>query len=55
MKYILTYWDYREQEFATIELDGEIERDNVLSYLNRYGWTRKNGVWHSPKEAFKNK
>lgn len=50
MKYILTYWDYRRQRFDTITLDGEIERDNLLSYLKRNVWTRKNGVWHSPKE-----
>lgn len=50
MKYILTYWNYRKQDFATIELDGEIERDNVLSWLKRDGWKNIHGVWHSPKE-----
>lgn len=50
MKYILTYWNFKKQEFNTIELEGEIERDNLLSYFKRNGWTRKNGVWHSPKE-----
>lgn len=50
MKYILTYWNYAKQDFSTITLDGEIERDNLLSYFKRNGWTRKNGVWHSPKE-----
>lgn len=46
MKYILTYWNFKKQEFGTMELDGEIARDNVISYLKRNDWVKKNGVWY---------
>lgn len=51
MKYILTYWNFKKQEFSTMELDGEIERDNVISYLKCNGWVKKNGVWYYNIEA----
>lgn len=50
MKYIITYWNHLKRKVSYLECDSEEEVNTVLKVMERNGWVKKNGVWHSSKE-----
>ena len=50
MKYIITYWNHQKRKVSYLKCDSEEEANNALRVMERNGWVKKNGVWHSNKE-----